>query len=350
MSFASHLQTILEKLLISDKSRAVYTKDAEEIQNYVVEELKRVDATFRNVFDGLSLGGSYLDRVKLDVPDEFDLHMKLKFPFDISPNSASINDGFIYLEGTLIVAPCQRIHRLQVQDWLRNAFHKVFESYPTFTSSSGQTYKLRYTLEGYGCAHTIVAVGKSRSISFDLVPAFEFTGRQWPLKVPPVRAEVRANWPWFAIPQKMLKSKAKTTFMVCAPHWEREMMKGSDNLKNVLRLMKGLRDAHVMTLPHLSSYMLKTVLLLRIDEVDWQRDLGTLLVEMWSHLVDHLRAGRLEFFWARGHNIFVRMNQVEIKKCLKTSEVLLQKLRSAQLNTGYLHVADLFNFSTFVVI
>lgn len=57
MSFAGNLQRVLEKLLISDKDRAVYTKDAEEIQNFVIEELKKVDKTFREVFDGLSLGG-----------------------------------------------------------------------------------------------------------------------------------------------------------------------------------------------------------------------------------------------------------------------------------------------------
>jgi len=57
MSFATHMQTILEKLLIPDKQRAEYTKDAEEIQNYVIDELKRVDDTFADVFDRLSLGG-----------------------------------------------------------------------------------------------------------------------------------------------------------------------------------------------------------------------------------------------------------------------------------------------------
>jgi len=54
------MQTILEKLLIPDKQRAEYTKDAEEIQNYVIDELKRVDDTFADVFDRLSLGGKLI--------------------------------------------------------------------------------------------------------------------------------------------------------------------------------------------------------------------------------------------------------------------------------------------------
>ncbi|XP_016965181.1 cyclic GMP-AMP synthase-like protein [Drosophila biarmipes] len=341
MSFAQNMQTVLEKLLIPDKLRAEYTKDAEEIQNYVIDELKRVDDKFADVFDGLSLGGSYLDRVKLDVPDEFDMHMKLDFGFDITPKP--IDSGFIYLEADCVVLQPQRVHRVRLQEWLRVAFHKVFKSTQTLATSAGRVYQLSYTNEGYGCAHTIVANSGSRSISFDLVPAIEFTGRQWPLASPPVSAEVRKNWNWFAIPQqKKGKNRSKTTFMVCAPHWEREMMKDSDNLKNVLRLMKGLRDAHARQLPHLSSYMLKTVLLHRIETVDWERDLGTLLVEMWSHLVNHLRAGRLEFFLDKDHNVFSRMNQGEIKKCLLYSENLLQKLRLAQINGSYMHLANIF--------
>ncbi|EDX09678.1 uncharacterized protein LOC6737253 [Drosophila simulans] len=340
MSTAKHFQRILEELTISDNERPVYTKEAEEIQNYVVDELKRVDKTFRQVFDGFSLGGSYLDRVKLNVPDEFDLHMKLKFPFDIRPNR--MNSGFVYLEGDFTVINPQRINRFVLQDWLRNAFRKVFESNQTVATTTKRVYILSYTLEGYGCAHTISAVCGSRSISFDLVPAFEFSGSQWPFDICPVPAEVRNNWPWFAIPQK--KKRLRTTFMVCAPHWEREIMKGKDNLKNVLRLMKGLRDAHARNLPHLSSYMLKTVLLHRLESADWERDLGTLLVEMWSHLVNHLRARRLEFFLDKDHNIFNRMSPHEIRKCLENANTLLKELRFAQTcGSSYHHVAKLFN-------
>lgn len=287
--------------------------------------------------------GSYLDRVKLNLPDEFDLHMKLKFPFDIRPTR--IDQGFIYLEADLTVINPQRIHRIVLQDWLRNAFRKVFRSNQTIATTSNRVYKLTYTLEGYGCAHTILAVCGSRSISFDLVPAFEFSGSQWPFDICPVPADVSNNWPWFAIPQQKKKSaKPRTTFMVCTPHWEREIMKGKDNLKNVLRLMKGLRDAHARKLPHLSSYMLKTVLLHRLESADWERDLGTLLVEMWSHLVDHLRARRLEFFLAKDHNVFNRMNRNEIKICLENASTLLRKLCIAQTCGGsYHHVAQLFN-------
>ncbi|KAH8239079.1 hypothetical protein KR032_000465 [Drosophila birchii] len=342
MSFAGNLQEVLEKLLISDKDRAVFTKDAEEIQNFVIEELKKVDETFREVFNGLSLGGDYLDRVKLNTPDEFDMHMKLKFPLNISPERDQ--SAFIFLNAPFIVASCGRIHRLKLQSWLRDAFHKVFHPVCSFTSSSRQTYRLSYTLEGYGCAHTIEAVGASRTIKFDLVPAFEFTGAQWPLPNPPVTDKVRREWPWFGIPQTRPKrTKGTTTFMAIAPHWEREMMKNTDNLKNILRLMKGLRDAHAQKLPHLSSYMLKTVLLHQIEKVDWQRDLGTLLVEMWCCLVEHLQTGRLPYYLENEHNILTRMNEGQLKKCRIASMDLLNRLKLAKVSESYRDCSLLFN-------
>ncbi|XP_020817772.1 uncharacterized protein LOC110191302 [Drosophila serrata] len=334
MSFAANLQEVLQKLLISDEDRAVYTKDAEEIQNFVIEELKKVDGTFREVFNGLSLGGSYLDRVKLNTPDEFDMHMKLKFPLNITPEHD--NSAFIYLNAPFIVASCGRIHRLKLQSWLRNAFHKVFQPECSFTSSSRQFYRLSYTLEGYGCAHTIEAVGATRKIKFDLVPAFEFSGAQWPLPVPPVTEKVRQEWPWFAIPQiKPKKSKGNTNFMAIAPHWEREMMKEKDNLKNILRLMKGMRDANAQKMPHLSSYMLKTVLLNQIEKVDWQQDLGTLLVEMWGRLVEHLQTGRLPYYLENEHNILTRMNGAQLKKCRVASMDLLNRLKMVRSSGSY---------------
>jgi len=113
--------------------------------------------------------GSYLDRVKLNVPDEFDMHMILEFPLSITPKP--IDSGFIYLEAGSVVTQPQRVNRAKLQDWLRDAFHKVFRSKPTLTTTGGRIYKLSYTLEGYGCAHTILATSGSRSISFDLVPA-----------------------------------------------------------------------------------------------------------------------------------------------------------------------------------
>lgn len=268
------------------------------------------------------------------TPDEFDMHMKLKLPFEITPERYGY--GFVCLDGGFV-----KIHRGNLQTWLRSIFEKVDRRVAT---SRGEVYTLKYIREGYGCAHTIKAFGNTRTISFDFVPALEFPGSQWPLATPPIPAEIRNKWPWFAIPQKYPEAKKNQfTFMVCAPTWERERIKDLDNFKNVLRLMKGLRDAEKKELPKLSSYMLKTVLLHQLDLVDWQQDLGTLLVAMWAHLVDHLHKERLAFFLADGHNLFSRMSPAEVVKCYVTANEILTKLREAQKTGSSLLLEQLFN-------
>ncbi|KAH8256236.1 hypothetical protein KR026_011327, partial [Drosophila bipectinata] len=325
-------QQILENFLISDKNRSEYTEDAQGILNYVMEELKSVDSQFAKAFDGLSLGGSYLDRVKLRTPDEFDLHMKLKFPFPIIPKADILADGFVYLYAPQgrnicnIVSSDGYIHTAALQDWLRGAFRKIFKSNLSLKCPSGRSYEVSYTLAGYACAHSLKATCGSRVIEFDLVPAFSFSRSEWPFSNLPVPKNIAAKWPWYAVPQKKKHSDDDRTYLAISPMWEREMMKDKQNLKNVLRLMKGLRDAHEPDLPHLSSYMLKTVILNRMHNISWNSNLGSLFIEMWSRLVENLRNRRLPYYLAKGHNVFDRMNDQELSKCLATATDLLYKL------------------------
>lgn len=279
-----------------------------------------------------------MDRVKLVTPDEFDLHLKLKFPYQITPKRDE--NGFVYLYapggGRPMVASDGYIHRDGLQGWLRNIFNEVFgTSGLRVTCCNARAYTLKHvSLHRYGCAHTIEAVGVNRTISFDLVPAFEFSSSQIPYDIPSVIPNVARQYPWFAIPQQKHGSQDDRTFMVCAPHWEREMVKNSYNFKNVLRLMKALKDKN--NLPHLSSYMLKTVMLHKHNSVDWQRDEGFLLLKMWSNLVDDLRSGQLNFILAKGHNIFDRMNYTERNTCFTNANYILDKLNDPYTQ-NYLH-------------
>ncbi|KAH8338256.1 hypothetical protein KR074_010678, partial [Drosophila pseudoananassae] len=339
-------QQILENFLISGNNCSGYTEDAQGIQNYVMERLKSVDSQFAKAFDGLSLGGSYLDRVKLGTPDEFDLHMKLKFPFPIYPKAD--RDGFVYLyaphgNSCNIVSSDGYIRTAALQDWLRDAFRKIFTSNLSLKCPSGRSYEVSYTLAGYACAHSLKATCGNRIIEFDLVPAFSFARSEWPLSNPPVPSNIAAQWPWYAVPQKKKHSNDDRTYLAISPMWEREMMKDKQNLKNVLRLMKGLRDAHKRDLPHLSSYMLKTVILNRFDYISWNSNLGSLFVEMWGRLVEYLRNRRLPYYLDNGHNVFDRMNDQELSKCLATATDLLYKLRNYQNNPG--HLMNLFDLN-----
>lgn len=273
----------------------------------------------------------------MKTPDEFDMHVKLNLPFEVVPIRDPQRDGFVFLKvpgrnshpAVAIYTNGCYIDRESMQSWIREAFKKVFTSYDRLRVNN-EWYDLEYVNCGFGCAHTIVATSSSRTISFDFVPAFEYTNSSWPLPAPDVDLNVRKSFNWFAIPQQ--KSPADDrTFMVCAPHWEREMMSDKQNLKNVIRLMKAMRDTHNQGLPHLSSYMLKTVILLQLKHRSnsyWQQDLGTLYTDMWKKLDEYFRAGNLPFFLAPGCNHFDRMKPIDFNKCKTTVAELNRKLQN----------------------
>lgn len=96
--------------------------------------------------------------------------------------------------------------------------------------------------------------------------------------------------------------------------------------------MKGLRDAHKAELPHLSSYMLKTVILNNLNNhhINWNSNLETLFEKMWSCLVQHLQIRRLDYYLDNGHNVFGRMNDQELSKCFSKATMLLREIQNNQ--------------------
>lgn len=282
-----------------------------------------------------------MDGLKLKTPDEFDMHIKLKFPFEVVPYKDELRDGFVLLRvmsGNNHPAVARYnngfsyIDRIKMQSWLREAFKNWFRSYSSIRVGN-ELYKLEYQQCGFGCAHTILATSPSRTISFDFVPVFEYSYAYWPLQAPEqVDRNVRENISWFAVPQQKSPSDDRT-FMVCAPHWEREMMKNKKNLKNVVRLMKAMRDTHDRDLPHLSSYMLKTVVLLQLGKRPyyyWEQDLGTLFLDMWMKLIEHFNIGKLPYYLALNCNHFDRMNQQDFDKCKATVLSLYKQIKAAR--------------------
>ncbi|KAH8374515.1 hypothetical protein KR200_000252, partial [Drosophila serrata] len=323
MSFTEHLQKKLINLQISSNDHKAYTDDAEALINHVVQELKKKDSTFNDLFDSFNLCGSYLDQVKLDLPDEFDLHMKLKFPFKVTPIAK--DSGYVSLCAEYkYISKKEDLQRAALQYWLHSVLKKVFPS-DMILRVGGKEYTLSYRPGTFLCAHKIKAVSNKRNLSIGLFSTYEFTGSQWPFTDPPVPQNVRNAYPWLAIDMFDIYEDG-TSFIVSAPLWENALIKDNHKLKDVLRLMKGLRDANRTQLPELSSYMMKTVLLHRAATVDWGRDLGELLVEMWSHLVEHLDNGKLEFFLTKNGNLLRRMQPFHRGICLDTAKKLLKSL------------------------
>lgn len=291
-TFGTGIEYALRELSFPDNTRATFASDAQIIENAFINEISRYDPMFRDAFDGLSVGGSYFDDIRIKLPDEFDMHVKIRLNCDLEPITAPDHPGFIFLRASNGRSNCVRrfdnegffVNRLSVQTWFRDNISHVMPDLQSIRCDQGRVYSLKYTAHGYGVAHTLVATERRnsrRKISFDFVPVFEFSADEWPrgLAKPP-----NAGLNWFAVPSKYRgepeEEQDPRSFILCAPYWERLVLEKKQNLKDSLRLMKGLRNTNEM--PGLVSYFLKSVYLnnVKSNNVNWNQAPGRILIRV----------------------------------------------------------------------
>lgn len=311
-SYGAGIQYALKKLSFPGNTRATFASDAQIIQNAFIREISQFDPMFRDAFGGLSLAGSYLDDIKINLPEEFDMHIKICLDCDLEPISALDHPGFVFISASDGSSHCVRkfrnegffVNRLSIQNWFRDNISHVIPKLQKIRCEEGRVYSLDYTAHGYGVAHTLVATERRnprRQISFDFVPVFEFDADEWPRDVAKRR---NAGLNWFAVPCKYRgqpeEEQDPRSFILCAPHWERLVIKKKQNLKDSLRLMKALRNANEM--PGLVSYFLKSVYLHNVDnkEVNWNQAPGRILIRVSAMLflqwICHIYIAYISFF------------------------------------------------------
>lgn len=109
--------------------------------------------------------------------------------------------------------------------------------------------------------------------------------------------------------------------------------------------MERLREKHSDSLPQLTHNMLKTVVLHQLLIVNWQRDWVSLLSEMWTRLVDNLRAGRLDSFLVDGLNLLDCMEPEDLGQCVAAARDLLSQILEARYNGSRRDLEKLFGIT-----
>lgn len=291
-TFGTGIEYALRKLSFPDNTRATFASDAQIIENAFINEISRYDPMLRDAFHGLSVGGSYFDDIRIKLPDEFDMHVKMRFNCDLEPITVPDHPGFIMLRASDGPSQCVRrfnnegffVNRQSLQSWFRDNISHAMPDLQSIRCEQGRIYSLNYTAHGYGVAHTLVATERRdcrRMISFDFVPVFEFSADEWPKGLAKPR---NAGLNWFAVPCKYRgepdEEQDPRSFILCAPYWERLVLQKKQNLKDSLRLMKGLRNANEM--PGLVSYFLKSVYLnnVKSKQVNWNQAPGRILIRV----------------------------------------------------------------------
>lgn len=164
-SFGAGIEYALEKLSFPGNTRATFASDAQIIQNAFINVISRYDPMFRAAFGGLSLAGSYLDNIKINLPEEFDMHVKIVLDCDLEPIGVPDHPGFVFIAASDGSSHCVCkfrkegffVNRLSVQTWFRDNISHVMPELQKIRCEEGRVYRLDYTAHGYGVAHTMVA-------------------------------------------------------------------------------------------------------------------------------------------------------------------------------------------------
>lgn len=91
---------------------------------------------------------------------------------------------------------------------------------------------------------------------------------------------------------------------------ERQFLKGTQNMKPLIRIFKKIRDNKQLT--NLKSYYIKTIFLHQNSEKGseyWQQSLAILFMEMFDVILKHLLEHRLQSFWIGNLICFIAIDQ-----------------------------------------
>ncbi|XP_034484150.1 uncharacterized protein LOC117789178 [Drosophila innubila] len=352
-TFGEGIEYVLDNIRFPDNTRATFTEDAQTLQNTFVNAISSYDPMFRTAFQGLSLGGSYLDGIKIDLPEEFDMHVKIELPCILRPVSVPDRPGFIFLSASNGDSPCVKrfdnegyfISRFAVQNWFRNSITAVMPQLQKIRCNEGRVYSMTYTAHGTGVAHTLMATerrDRKRKIWFDFVPVFEFEPHQWPRDL---RRPTNDGRNWFAVPRKYFdkpETQDPRSFILCAPHWERLVLHKKQNLKDSLRLMKSLRNANEMG--GLVSYFLKSIYLHEVanKKTNWNQSPGRILIRMLINLLHAVRLNNLPFYLAPDHNNLDSLSAECRREYVRILNKNVDKLIRRR-NANYLTKDDIYN-------
>ncbi|XP_023161025.2 uncharacterized protein LOC111592833 [Drosophila hydei] len=348
-TFGEGIQYALEQIAFPENARRTYCHDAQVIENAFITAIADYDPLFRKAFGGLSLGGSCLDGIRIHLPDEFDMHVKIRLPIDLQPVLVPDQPGYIFLRASRCKHPCVAqyrgegyfINRQAVQKWIRQSIEAIMPRLQAIRCTRRRVYSMEYQAKGSVVAHTLLATERrnpSRQISFDFVPVFEFEATEWPRGLQKPRNGGRS---WFAVPRKYAnKPEDSRSFIFCAPHWERLELHDRQNLKDSLRLMKALRNANQM--PGLYSYLLKSIYLdeLRKNSTQWDQAPGQILIHMLGKLRQGLAKKHVPFFLVPDHNNLDKLEPEMITDYYRSISRTLNTLNQ-RLNANYLTNEDL---------
>ncbi|XP_042362856.1 cyclic GMP-AMP synthase [Plectropomus leopardus] len=308
-----------------------------------------VDQPFFQSADFLNTG-SYFEKVKIHIPDEFDMMLKLQAPSRFT--MTNLDDGLFYRID--LARPTRSpIRGFVVENERTLSSSKILSETHRLVRKFLKTYKVpdeccRWIVNRKRPFSPAVTLSLCRTennidelISVDLVPALEIHSSQgWPLAVrngpdvdkwlgKKVRQEIR-SLPCYFVPKRLkgrnLSEDAKESWRISFSHIEKKIITSHGNKKTCCEskatkccrkqclmllksLIEGLKQRFPKELDDLCSYHGKTAFLhtlsIRFSDSMWARQhLPTCFLHLLGDLEAHARTAVLPHFFVPSCNLF----------------------------------------------
>ncbi|XP_059061417.1 cyclic GMP-AMP synthase-like receptor isoform X2 [Achroia grisella] len=376
---------------------------SEVFKNFVAlkdDDVKKSQEVFKSVFEQVRVamgkqckyfecyssqvmyGGSVYDGIKVSRLDEFDMDIVIRLPinYDEGENGITIENelpGFVKLkitkafdnlvkqsnwENRHVVTHTWRdnesyLRQDKFRSWIQGLVQKAMNEFNGQVTVNGVTYSLKYTASGPAYTLNVASLPNTEDEPFkldvDLVPVIKFTHPRWPKGYRQPNAVTAKDWLVVPKPNKDITDGQlqNRCWRLSFQDFEKELMKGCQNLKTTIRLVKKLRD--VLKLKAIASYYIKTLFMWKIERDSkqyWATKLSTTFAVMVEMLYEAIRDKNIPYFWNEHHNLIAGLkNTLQAEYCDKLKKVL-DGIESNELDkvlVGLLTVNELKEFKTF---
>lgn len=304
---------------VSKRAKQIVT---EVVKDTFINAMREEDVLFRSLYRDIFYTGSFYDGLRVGEATEFDLNVVLRLPFCYGNDfcyydkNSSVGETFGVVPGYALLCSKKSFNLLMPRTHDRYNDYKKLESF--FVCTSGyyvfHPEKLRSLFKGVavkarsnvirerklhvlgmenitinivesGPATTLNILADGLSIDVDLVPVIQFQSDQV-----------------FLVPKP--HSSDEKMWRLSYPLRERKIIYDNSCAKKVIKLLKRFRDMQGAPWVKMSSYYLKTLVMLTLEDKWHEKQFDKFFIECLEKLLDFVKKHYLPFYFDPECNLF----------------------------------------------
>uniref|UniRef100_A0A1B0CIL0 Uncharacterized protein n=1 Tax=Lutzomyia longipalpis TaxID=7200 RepID=A0A1B0CIL0_LUTLO len=314
-------------ITLKSKDRANYMHHCRRVMSVVLNSLGNSSDLFKKMSNGFEFSGSYRDNLKISLPDEYDINLKMKLPFGedkVKVSSVHDKPGYVkinvkdLLEDMKTATGMQEAYKELSKlcdtsgyllqnlwlNWFESKLSKCFGDIQTILRDEYYLY-----ISKSGPAKTIIvsSVRDGSKFSIDFVIGIVFGLTKWMATRRIPNSLKNEDHYWMAIPKPNktdTPGQNNPTWIASYPAQEHNIIHNSNRLKDSIRFIKKLRDRR--QIQNLKSFYIKNVVMLEVDKRSsnyWNSPLADVLKDMLRAIIEHVEKGIIPSYWNNQNNL-----------------------------------------------